>query len=141
MRICGICDEELKNEDEIVACNECNGLYHLECFEETGGCANPSCRNYVAPTLSLSDLSQSYETDDTIDIDDESDYQFEEYDNNDYTEADKENEEDYEINDGENSDLKDTPPQKSFFAKIVEWLIFFGLIAATIFLLLIILKK
>ena len=63
MRICGICDEELKNDDKIVACNKCNGLFHLDCFEETGGCANPACENYVAPSLSLAQLSQICDTD------------------------------------------------------------------------------
>lgn len=58
-RICGICDEKLTNEDEIAACRECGGLYHLECFEASGGCANPRCENYKAPSLSLSMLSQN----------------------------------------------------------------------------------
>lgn len=70
-RICGICDEKLTNDDEIVACRECDELYHLECFEASGGCANPKCKNYKAPSLSLSLLSQ-----------DDGEYdEFDEYDN------------------------------------------------------------
>lgn len=61
MKICGICNEELTNDDKIVACNKCDELYHLDCFEESGGCANPNCDNYVEPSLSLGKLSQVYE--------------------------------------------------------------------------------
>ncbi len=67
-KICEICGEKLTNDDEIVSCRECDELYHLDCFEASGGCANPSCENYEAPSLSLSKLSQG--TDEYDDYDD-----------------------------------------------------------------------
>jgi hypothetical protein len=153
MRICGICDKELKNDDKIVACNKCNGLYHLECFEELGGCANPSCENYVPPSLSLAELSQSddvldddYEVfydnpDDDTSLKEEEKWEFDEDYRNDYTVTSTENEEDYEISeDDENDDFSDTPLKKSIFQCVIEWLIFIGLSAFAIFLIIEILK-
>ena len=151
MRICGICDEELKNDDKIVACNKCNGLYHLDCFEEAGGCANPSCENYAPPSLSLAELSQSNE--DSLDencevyYDNENDdpsqneeekWEFDEEYHNDYTVSSTENEEDYEIS--EDDDFSDTSQEKSVFQLVIEWLIFIGLFAFAIFLIIEIFK-
>lgn len=149
MRICGICDKELNNDDKIVACNKCNGLYHLDCFEDLGGCANPYCDNYVAPSLSLAQLSQICDTDEeNIDDIDKNDVE-EDYNDN-YSEIERENEEDYEISDEDDNEneyedventneningFKDTPPQKSSSSNVLEWMIYIGLIAVTIFLL------
>ena len=116
MKTCGICDEELKNDDKIVACNECNELYHLECFEEIGGCANPNCENYVEPSLSLGQLSQGNYAD-----------EFESIDDLDVVEDDENNEDANSFN--------DTPPQKSSLAKLFECLIFLGLITFALFLM------
>ena len=123
MKTCGICDEELKNDDKIVACNECNELYHLECFEEIGGCANPNCENYVEPSLSLGQLSQGNYADEFESIDDLDDIN-----------DDKSNEESNYLEDDIN-DFNDTPTQKSSLAKLFEWLIFLGLITFAIFLI------
>ncbi len=155
MRICGICDEELENDDKIVACNKCNGLYHLECFQEAEGCANPNCENYVPPKLSLAELSQSDEdfldencevyydnpTDDPS-YEEEEKWEFDEDYQNDYTVSSRENEEDYEISeDDENDESIDTSSKESTFKSVVEWLIFIGFFAATIFLIFAVLKQ
>lgn len=153
MRICGICDKELKNDDKIVACNKCNGLYHLECFEELGGCANPSCENYVPPSLSLAELSQSDEDcldencevfydnpDDDPSLKEEEKWEFDEDYRNDYTVTSTENEEDYEISEDEDDDFSDTSQEKSVFQRVIEWLIFIGLSAFAIFLIIEIFK-
>ena len=144
MRICGICDEELKNDDKIVACNKCNGLYHLECFEDLGGCANPYCENYVSPSLSLAQLSKSSDTDE--DIDKIKEYYTENDYDNDFSNTEIENEDDYEISDANTDEnenkgtFADTSPKKSVLRSIIEWLIFIGLIALAFFLLLELLK-
>ena len=148
MRICGICDEELKNDDKIVACNKCNGLYHLDCFMESGGCANPSCENYVPPSLSLAELSQGDENyldescevyydnpDDDPSLKEEEKWEFDEDYHNDYTVSSKENEEDYEISEDENDELSDTSSPKSVFQLVIEWLIFIGLSAFALLLI------
>ena len=153
MRICGICDKDLKNDDKIVACNKCNGLYHLECFEELGGCANPSCENYVPPSLSLAELSQSDEDcldencevfydnpDDDTSLKEEEKWEFDEDYQNDYTVTSTENEEDYEISEDEDDDFSDTSQEKSVFQLVIEWLIFIGLFAFAIFLIIEIFK-
>ena len=148
MRICGICDKELKNDDKIVACNKCNGLYHLDCFEEAGGCANPSCENYVPPSLSLAELSQSNEDsldencevyydnpDDDPSLKEEEKWEFDEEYHNDYTVSSTENEEDYEISEDEDDDFSDTSQEKSVFQLVIEWLIFIGLSSFALFLI------
>ncbi len=153
MRICGICDKELKNDDKIVACNECNGLYHLDCFEETGGCANPSCENYAPPSLSLAELSQSNEDfldencevycdniEDDPSLKEEEKWEFDEEYHNNYTVSSTENEEDYEISEDEDDDFSDTSQEKSVFQLVIEWLIFIGLFAFAIFLIIEIFK-
>ena len=155
MRICGICDEELKNDDKIVACNKCNGLYHLDCFENLGGCANPSCENYIPPSLSLAQLSQSDDaTDEDCDVYYENpeddplskekcgeEWEFDEDYHNNYTVTSTENEDDYEISEtDENDELGDTPQEKSIFQSVIEWLIFIGLAAVAFFLILMILE-
>ena len=153
MRICGICDKELKNDDKIVACNKCNGLYHLECFEEAGGCANPSCENYEPPSLSLAELRQSNEDfldencevyydniEDDTSLKEGEKWEFDEGYHNDYTVSSTENEEDYEISEDEDDDFSDTSQEKSVFQLVIEWLIFIGLFAFAIFLIIEILK-
>lgn len=87
-RICKICGEIMTNEDQLAECRECGSLYHLDCFEELGGCANPDCENYKEPRLSLYELSSCneygipYENEDDY-IDDESDDYTDEYESDD----------------------------------------------------------
>ncbi len=153
MRICGICDEELKNDDKIVACNKCNGLYHLECFEELGGCANPSCENYVPPSLSLAQLSQGDDVpnedcevfydnpmDDPNYNKEAENWEFNDDYRNDYTVTDRENEDDYEISEDEDDTPQDDSSDKSILKFIIELLVLIGLSAFAIFLIIEILK-
>lgn len=92
-KICKICGEIMTNEDQLAECRECGSLYHLECFEELGGCANPDCENYKEPRLSLYELSSCneygipYENEDDY-IDDESDDIIDENESDDYAEED-----------------------------------------------------
>lgn len=153
MRICGICDKEILDDDKILACNKCNGLYHSECVEESGGCANPSCENYVPPSLSLAQLSQDNDTlDENCEVyydnqdndspqKEEEKWEFDEDYHNDYTVTSTENEDDYEISeDVESDDSADSPASKTVLQCVVEWLIFIGLAAFAFFMLLEILK-
>ena len=107
----------------------------------------------MPPSLSLAELSQSNEDsldencevyydnpDDDPSLKEEEKWEFDEEYHNDYTVSSTENEEDYEISEDEDDDFSDTSQEKSVFQLVIEWLIFIGLFAFAIFLIIEIFK-
>jgi tetratricopeptide (TPR) repeat protein len=42
-RNCAFCKMVIRADQAVQICGGCNGIYHAECYAETGGCMNPEC--------------------------------------------------------------------------------------------------
>ena len=49
---CGQCKHEIAELGQLTYCRDCNARYHKTCWEEAGGCNNPSCPGRVEPKRS-----------------------------------------------------------------------------------------
>lgn len=49
--ICAKCNKTFKDDDNIVYCPTCGAHYHLDCWNEHGGCSNKECADYVEPPI------------------------------------------------------------------------------------------
>ena len=46
--LCAICQSPLGEDEELVACPQCDAPYHAECWQENGGCAIYGCSQVPA---------------------------------------------------------------------------------------------
>lgn len=44
-KICSICQTSLSSEDSMKVCGHCKSEFHLDCWDENGGCATYGCIN------------------------------------------------------------------------------------------------
>ena len=48
---CTKCEKTFSESDNIVYCPSCNAYYHIDCWNEHGGCSNKECADYVEPPV------------------------------------------------------------------------------------------
>ena len=48
---CTKCEKTFTENDNIVYCPTCGAYYHIDCWNENGGCANKECADYVEPPV------------------------------------------------------------------------------------------